>query len=258
MCRLSFTWVILWALNFTEFPIEHPRITAQELAELPATMTKADRVPWLPLFKRMVPVTVVYFCYGWTLWLFLSWIPQYFLHNFALDLAKSAAFASAVFLAGVAGDTLGGVVTDQLFRRTGSLKRARSGLVAICMLLSMLTLIPLLFVHSLTLSLGCLSVGFFFAEMTVGAMWAIPMDIAPECSGTASAMMNIGSALAAITSPVLGGYLIDRYGSWEAPFVCSMILMGIGVVLAFRMHPENRFQTAGRAQCAWRAFTCGG
>jgi len=239
---LSFIWVILWALNFTEFPNDHARITARELAELPAAQQKHLSVPWLPLFKRMAPVTVVYFCYGWTLWLFLSWIPQYFLHNFTLDLAKSAVFASAVFLAGVAGDTLGGVATDQLLRRTGNLKRARSGLVAVCMLLSMLTLIPLLFAHSLTVSLGCLSVGFFFAEMTVGAMWAIPMDIAPECSGTASGMMNTGSALAAIISPVVGGYLIDHYGSWEAPFVGSMILMGIGVLLAFRMHPESRFQ----------------
>jgi len=244
---LSFIWVILWGLNFTEIPSDHARITAQELAELPAAHNRQLSVPWLPLFKRMAPVTVVYFCYGWTLWLFLSWIPQYFLHNFALDLGKSAAFASAVFLAGVAGDTLGGVATDQLLRRTGSLKRARSGLVAVCMLLSMLTLIPLLFTHSLTVSLWCLSVGFFFAEVTVGAMWAIPMDIAPQCSGTASGMMNTGSALAAITSPVLGGYLIDRYGSWEAPFVVSMILMGIGVLLAFRMHPEIRFHAGGAA-----------
>ena len=28
--------------------------------------------------------------------------------------------------------------------------------------------------------------GFFFAEMTIGPMWALPMDIAPDCAGTAS------------------------------------------------------------------------
>lgn len=239
---LSFLWVTAWAFIFTELPADHPRITAQELARLPAPKKQDLRVPWLPLFRRMAPVTVVYFCYGWTLWLFLSWIPQYFLHSFALDLKQSAVFASGVFLAGVAGDTLGGAVTDRLLKRTGNLKRARSGLVAVCMLLTMLTLIPLMFAHSLTISLCCLSVGFFFAEMTVGPMWAIPMDIAPEHSGTASGMMNTGSALAAITSPVVGGYLIDHYGSWEAPFLGSMILMGMGVMLAFRMHPESRFE----------------
>ncbi len=55
-------------------------------------------------------------------------------------------------------------------------------------------------------------------------------------------MMNTGSALAAIISPVVGGFLIDRFGSWELPFLGSMLLMGIGVVLAFRMQPESKFE----------------
>jgi MFS family permease len=99
-----------------------------------------------------------------------------------------------------------------------------------------------MFAHNLYVSMACLSAGFFFAEMTIGPMWAIPMDIAPEYSGTASGMMNTGSALAAIISPVVGGFLIDRFGSWELPFVGSIVLMAIGVVLAFRMQPESRFE----------------
>ena len=55
--------------------------------------------------------------------------------------------------------------------------------------------------------------------------------------------MNTGSALAAIISPVLSGMLIDKFGSWELPFVGSMVLMAAGVVLAFRMHPETKFNT---------------
>ncbi|WP_020203951.1 MFS transporter [Cupriavidus sp. WS] len=239
---ISLVWVALWALTFTEQPKDHPRITQAELETLPAARSKSPNVPWRRLFRRMAPVTVVYFCYGWTLWLFLSWIPQYFLHSYDLDLKKSAVFASAVFFAGVLGDTLGGVVTDKLYERTGSLKRARSWMVAVCMLLTMISLLPMLFTHQLYVSMACLSAGFFFAEMTIGPMWAIPMDIAPEYSGTASGMMNTGSALAAIISPVLSGYLIDRFGNWELPFIGSMLLMGVGVVLAFRMQPESKFE----------------
>ena len=57
--------------------------------------------------------------------------------------------------------------------------------------------------------------------------------------------MNTGSALAAIICPVLSGYLIDRFGSWELPFVGSMILMGMGVLLAFRMQPDSKFAISG-------------
>jgi MFS family permease len=238
---LSFLWVGLWALTFTEFPQDHPRLSAQEVAVLPPPPPRSDPVPWARLVKRMLPVTIVYFCYGWTLWLFLSWIPQYFLHSQHLDLRSSAVFASSVFFAGVLGDGLGGLVTDRLLTRSRRLEIARSYLVCTCMLLCMLSLVPLMFTHSLWLSLACLSAGFFFSEMTIGPMWAIPMDVALEHCGTASGIMNTGSALAAILSPVVSGYLIDISGNWQLPFIGSMILMAVGMLLALRMHPDDKF-----------------
>ena len=66
---------------------------------------------------------------------------------------------------------------------------------------------------------------FFFAELTIGPMWAIPMDIAPRFSGTASGLMNSGSALAAILSPVVFGWIIDRTGNWSLPFYGTMGLL---------------------------------
>ena len=244
---ISFAWVLLWAATFTETPAAHPRIAPEELATLPSAKKTGAPVPWGPLFRRMAPVTIVYFCYGWTLWLFLTWIPQYFLHSYELSLTKSALYASTVFLAGVLGDTLGGVVTDRIYTLTGSLAKARSWMVAICMMATLLSLIPMMFTHDLYVSLACLASGFFFAEMTIGPMWAIPMDIAPAFSGTASGMMNSGSALAAIISPVVGGWLIDRFGSWELPFLGSIVLMACGVALAFRMRPDAPFEAG-----AWR------
>ena len=247
---LSFIWVGLWALTFTERPADHPRITSEELAVLPVVPKKAVQVPWKRLAKRMAPVTIVYFCYGWTLWLFLSWIPQYFLHSYNLDLKKSALFSASVFFAGVIGDTLGGIVTDRILVKTASLQKARSLMVAVCMGLTLLSLVPLMLTHDLTVSVISLSAGFFFAEMTIGPMWAIPMDIAPEFSGTASGMMNTGSALAAIISPVVSGMLIDKFGNWELPFAGSMLLMAAGVFLAFRMKPGAKFDTGVAAPSA--------
>jgi nitrate/nitrite transporter NarK len=244
---ISLIWVAVWWLTFTEHPKDHPRITADELATLPSPKPKVASVPWMPLFKRMAPVTIVYFCYGWTLWLFLSWIPQYFLHSQNLDLKQSALFASGVFFAGVLGDTLGGIVTDRIFKRTGNLRRARCTMVSVCMFFSMLSLVPLMFTHNAVFSLLLLSAGFFFSEMTIGPMWATPMDIAPTHSGTASGIMNSGSALAAIISPVVSGFVIDRTGNWQLPFVGSMLLMGVGVLLANRMRPDSKFEESDQA-----------
>ena len=103
---ISFLWLIGWYFIFQEDPLEHPRLTQEEREMLPPPKIKGSPVPWGRLFKRMAPVTLVYFCYGWTLWLFLTWIPQYFLHSYHMNLKNSALFSSGVFLAGVLGDTL--------------------------------------------------------------------------------------------------------------------------------------------------------
>ncbi|HKU65884.1 MAG TPA: MFS transporter [Rhizomicrobium sp.] len=237
---ISFVWLGAWALIFRENPLEHPGLTQEERDALPPPKVKGQTVPWGRLFQRMAPVTIVYFCYGWTLWLFLSWIPQYFLHSQNLNLSKMAIFSSSVFLAGVVGDTLGGIVTDHIYARTGNLNRARSLMVAACMGLTCLSLLPLMFTQDVMTSLLCLSAGFFFAEMTIGPMWAVPMDIAPQASGTASGIMNSGSALAAIVSPVVGGYVIDQTGNWQLPFLGSIVLMLVGMSLTFFMRPAQR------------------
>jgi len=240
---ISFLWVVIWLAYFRDDPRAHPSITQAELDRLPpfGAQKQAPKVPWGPLFARMAPVTIVYFCYGWTLWLFLSWIPSYFLHSYNMKLSSSALFASSVFAAGVLGDSLGGWLSDRILRRTGSVTKARRNMVVLGMVGALCSMLPMLFIHDLTVSVLCLSSGFFFAEITIGPMWAIPMDIAPEYSGTASGIMNTGSALAAIVSPVIGGWMIDKTGNWDLPFLCSMVLMLVGAGLAFTMHPEKRF-----------------
>src|SRR5262249_34036749 len=45
---VSFLWVIVWAWVFTEFPQDHPRITAEELTELSEQERPVmrPRIPW--------------------------------------------------------------------------------------------------------------------------------------------------------------------------------------------------------------------
>src|SRR5437667_2856038 len=219
----SFLWAIAWFFYFRDDPAEHPAITAADLERLPKKRVKtAARVPFGRLAARMMPVTIVYFCYGWTLWFFLAWIPSYFLHSYNLKLSSSALFASGVFLGGTLGDFLGGIVSDRIFEKTHSRTKARRNLIVAGFLCSMVLMIPVVFVHNLALVAILLSAAFFFSEFTVGAFWAIPMDIAPRYSGFASGFMNSGSALAAIVSPLIGGYILDKTGNWALTFVAGI------------------------------------
>ncbi|MGZ5837660.1 MAG: MFS transporter, partial [Xanthobacteraceae bacterium] len=119
LALLSLVWVFVWLWYFRDVPAAPP-LTVEELAALPArSRGVTEPVPWLKLFRRMLPVTAVDFCYGWTLWLFLSWIPSFFYQNYQQSLAQSAFYSAGVFLAGVIGDTLGGLASDRILHRTG-------------------------------------------------------------------------------------------------------------------------------------------
>jgi MFS family permease len=203
------------------------------------------QVPWGALLRRMWPVTLTYFCYGWSLWLYLNWLPLFFKNNYSLDIKNSALFASGVFFAGVVGDSLGGILSDRILKKTGNVRFARLSVTITGFAGALLSLLPILFIHDITIVALCLSAGFFFAELVIGPMWSVPMDIAPKYSGTAAGLMNTGSALAAIVSPLVAGYVIDVTGNWYLPFLMSMGLLLLGGFSAFLMHPETPFEEEG-------------
>jgi len=244
----SLVWVIAWVVYYRDNPADHPSITREELERLPpATRGPRPVVPWGPLLARMLPVTVVYFCYGWTLWLYLNWLPTFFLREYQLDIAHSAIFSSAVFFAGVGGDLLGGTLSDAILRRTGGVRRARLTVIVLGFLCSFVCMLAVFATRDLTIIVLSLGAAFFFAELVIGPMWAIPMDIAPALSGTASGIMNSGSALAAILSPLAFGLVVDLTGDWHLPFIGSLTLLLVGAALAFTMHPEKQFTDAASA-----------
>src|ERR1700682_6061410 len=127
---VSLIWGVVWAWYFRNEPREHRSITEAELAELPPRPANTrPQVPWGPLLVRMLPVTLTYFCYGWSLWLYLNWLPLFFKNNYSLDIKNSALFASGVFFAGVVGDSLGGIISDRIFHRTGNVRLARLSVI---------------------------------------------------------------------------------------------------------------------------------
>lgn len=236
-------WSVVWFLYFRDDPRTHPQITPEELEGLPPATVVATRksVPWMPLIKRIMPVTLTDFCYGWILWLYLNWLPSFFLHEYSMNIKKSALFAAGVFLAGVVGDTVGGLLSDGILKKTGDVGKARVSVIVLGFLGSFCFMLPIVFVHDLNVVATCLSFAFFFAELIVAPIWAIPMDIAPEFSGSASGFMNFGFGMAGIISPVVFGYAIDLTGRWDVPFIGSLAFLLIGAMLAFTCKPGQRF-----------------
>ena len=237
-------WMGVWFWYFRDSPNEHPSVTADDLAKLPvrARGDAKRKIPWVRLALFILPVTCVDFCYGWTLWLFQNWIPSFFVQNYGLNLSRTAIFTAGVLFAGIVGDTLGGVASDAILKRTRNLVTARRSVIMAGFIGSFLFMIPVVLTHDLTVATISLSLVFFFSELIVAPIWAVPMDIAPRYAGTASGMMNFGFGVAGLVSPSSFGYLVDRTGSWVVPFIASIVLLLLGAVLASRLRPDIGFE----------------
>jgi sugar phosphate permease len=246
LAGITLVWLALWLWYFRDDPHSHPAMTQDTLVRLaPAARAGArPAIPWLALARRIAPVTAVDFCYGWFLVVFQTWIPSYFIQNHGLNLGKTALFSAAVLFAGVVGDTVGGILTDTVLHRTRNLVLARRGIIMLGFLGACGFMIPVVLTADLMVATLCLALAFFFAELIVAPIWAVPMDIAPGFAGTASGMMNFGFGLASILSPVFFGYSIEQTHNWTLAFTVTIALLLLGAILACRLRPDVPFAGA--------------
>ena len=187
---------------------------------------------------------MVYFCYGWTLWLYLNWLPSYFLHEYPYDL-QSRRCSRRRSSSRRCGDYLGGVISDRILHRTGDLQKARRNVVMIGFVGSFVCLLPVFLTHDLVLIILSLGGAFFFAELVIGPMWSIPMDIAGKFSGNRCRHDEQRIGAPAILSPVAFGVIIDSTGNWQLPFVGSLAFCSSAPRSRRPMHPERAFEEGG-------------
>ena len=240
---VSAVWAAVWWWNFHEDPRQHPDITSAELAELPpanpAGKIGSGPVPWRRLIPRVTPLMIIYFCQGWTGWLFVTWMPSLLQKNYGLDLKKSSLFYAAMLLCAMFAELLGGMVTDYLLRRTRNLQVARSLLIAVSWILAVAGLVPAILVHDLAIGLAGFTVALFFLGFAISPLWTATMDIAPNYAGSSSSLMNASGAVAGILSPVAFGWILDRTGSWTTPFAFSVGLLVFAIVMTRWIRPDR-------------------
>ena len=139
------------------------------------------KFPGARLPKRIWPVTLTYFCYGWCLAIYLSWLPLFFKKLRPrppaigdLLLRRVPGWARRRFYRRIASDHVCGAPAISASRDSASFSSASWDRCC--------RLVPLLLTRDLTSVRLCLSAGFFFFELIIGPIWSIPMDIAPKYS----------------------------------------------------------------------------
>ena len=220
--------------------LEHIRGVDEKGSVNRAKIEKKASVPWGTLIRspNMWAIMCAYFTYVYCLWIFLSWLPSYLVDFRHFTLLKVGIFASLPLWAGVVGDTVGGLATDWLLKKSGNTKLARRVVAIVGMLGCVVFIVPAGLTEDAYTAVYCLTAAMFFLECTIGPSWAVPMDVGGEHSGTVSGMMNMAGNIGGALSPIVFGILV-QFGSWQAPFIVAAGLLVVGAAIwAFWLDPD--------------------
>ena len=159
---------------------------------------------------------------------FLTWFPTYLATERHMTWVKVGFFAVLPFLAAAVGVLVGGWVSDQLLKTTGSANIARKGPIIFGLLLASL-IVTANWMDSNTAVIAVLSIAFFGQGM-VGLGWTLISDIAPkQLMGLTGGIFNFAANLAGIITPIVIGFIVAGTGSfvYALAFVGAVALVGV-------------------------------
>lgn len=234
---LGIGWALLWFFWYRDTPEEHRQVNAEERDMIQQALggkrpARSGAVPWRAILASRATwiLGAMYLCYGWTLAIYLDWLPTYLKEFRGYDLKKMGLYASLPLLAGVVGDLLGGWLTDWWAERSGNLKLARQAVGAAGFSIAALGIVPATMTANAEMCVVYTCLAVFGLELTVGVSWAIPLDIGGDFAGSVSAVMNTFGNIGGAISTVALGYIVKSFG-WNVPFYTAAAFCAGGAIL---------------------------
>ena len=209
---IGIIWGIVWLKTVTDNPKDHPRITKEELAELEDSNSNTEKkaevtisIAKMMKIKEVWGLTIIYFFQNYNWYLYLTWLPAYFMIERGFTILKVGIFGALPWLGAFIAMNVAGLFSDYLSKRF-SLTTARRIPIyisfigtAVFMALGAYTPNEWAALTYITLSVTCLGLNFTM-------FWTLPIDIAPKSAGTLSGIMNTSGTIAGIIAPAFNGF----------------------------------------------------
>lgn len=178
--------------------------------------------------RMLVGVYLAQYCIVTLTWFFLTWFPVYLVQERGFNILQAGFATILPALCGFFGGILGGAVSDYLYRKTGSLTFARKTPIIIGMLLAT-TMIICNYVDSPVMVVGLMTLAFFGKGL--GALgWAVVADTSPkEMPGLNAGLFNTFGNIAAITTPLAIGYLVELN---NGSFTTALVFVAVNAMVA--------------------------
>jgi len=210
-------------------PVDHPGVNKAELDYIEAgggltrmedrTVTKSAAFTWANVkqvlgSRMLMGVFIGQYGINVLTYFFVTWFPIYLVKERGLNILEAGFAAAAPALCGFAGGVLGGIISDALLKKTGSLTIARKTPLLIGMLLSAL-IIACAYIDNSALIVVVMAVA-FFGKGIASLGWAVVSDTSPrEFVGVTGGIFNTFGNSAGIVTPIVIGYIVAATGSFD-------------------------------------------
>jgi len=249
MSAAGILWALAWYFLFTDKPQNSPYVGEEEKKLIAACNPKVierekPNIDWRFILTHpaLIANNIAYFAFGYMLFFATLWLPGYFLSQHGLNLKSVGWYLTIPWLVSAVFLKAGGVLSDWIYRKTGSSRLARAHLIWSSQLLAAVFFVLLSFTHTLGMSLLFLSLGLGFGMMPQPAFFSTNIDVAKERSGSSQGITSSCLSLAGIIAPLLTGWLVDLTGNYQGAFLllAGFTIIAVVTVILFH-HPDRQY-----------------
>ncbi|MGA2919681.1 MAG: MFS transporter [Candidatus Sulfotelmatobacter sp.] len=169
--------------------------------------------------------------YNYTFFLLLTWLPSYLSVSLHVDLFHSVFYTSVPWLFATVTDILvGGWLVDTLIERGYDANYVRQTVLVMGMAFG-LAIFGAAKAHSAIAALIWISLALGGLAAAAPVAWTVPSLISPrESVGTLAGAVNLCGQIAAISAPIVTGYIVSASHSFAAAFVTATVILLLGIV----------------------------
>jgi MFS family permease len=236
---ISFLYFVLFYFIYRN-PSEDRELTPQEhdfilqggaQLEDEARVRSGSSLGYLLKQRKVYGLALGWGAYNYTFFLLLTWLPSYLSVSLHVDLFHSVFYTSLPWLFATATDLLvGGWLVDAVIQRGHDANRVRQTVLVAGMAFG-LAIFGAARAHSATAALVWISLALGGLAAAAPVAWTIPSLISPrESVGTLAGAVNLCGQIAAISAPIVTGYIVSASHSFAAAFVTATVILLLGIV----------------------------
>jgi MFS family permease len=224
-------WATVWYAWFRDSPEEKRRHVSPASTSAARSSPAGHAFPWRQAYRSSTVWSMLglAFCYVYVYNFFQTWFHTFLVRGRGFSEANLLLSALPYVVAAFA-NLAGGAASDALVRRLGA-KRGRPVIGASALAAAAAFTVAATLTQQQVLTVVFLALTYGAITFQQSGAFGVCLDIGGASAGAMVGLMNMIAQVGGLAGSVLYGYIVDRTGSYNAPFIPMTVVLLVGAAL---------------------------